>query len=573
MLESLFIELSLIIILATLIAAIVRLLKQPLIIAYILTGIIASPYVLDIVPPPENIETFAHIGIALLLFMVGLSLNLKNIKDVGKVAIATAVGQVVFTTSAGFLIGKWLGFSTISSIYIAIAISFSSTIIIMKLISDKGDIESLYARIAVGFLIVQDIIAVFALLFVSSISKGADFANLITNLLFVGVGLTVGLFLMSIYVLPKITKLVAKSQEYLLLFSLGWCFAISSIFYYFNFSIEIGALLAGISLAASPYRYEISSKLRPLRDFFLILFFIYLGDQLIFGDIKLYILPVIILSALILFGNPLIVLILMGLSGYTKKNSFFAGLTVAQISEFSLILITLGVAVGHIDKSLLTIITMIGLITITACTYMVTYSKNIYSHLSNFLSIFEKKGAKIDEHKYHHEKGYDILLLGYNRISYDLVHSLKKLRKDFLIVDYNPETIKKLAEEGLHCRYGDVGDIELLNELNLTKAKMVISTVPDFDTNLLLISKIRERNKKAIIIVISHQIDESLKLYDEGASYVIMPHFLGGSHASAMIEENKLDINKFLQHKIAHIEYLKERDKLKNIHPAHDRKK
>ena len=571
MATSIFIELSIIIIIAVIVGYIMRLLRQPLIIGYILTGIIVSPHFLNIVSSTEAIATFAHIGIAFLLFVVGLNLNPKIIKSVGKVSLITGAGQVIFTSVIGFFIGKLLGFSTIVSIYIAIALTFSSTIIIMKLLSDKGDLETLYGRIAIGFLIVQDLIVIFILMVIASIPAGINFTALIFGTILKGFGLLVLLFLAGIYILPLITKTIAKSQELLLLFSIGWCLALSSFFYYLNFSMEIGALLAGVTLAMSPYRYEISSKMKPLRDFFIILFFILLGSQMVFTNISQYIIPILIFSAFILIGNPLIVMVLMGLLGYTKRNSFLAGLTVAQISEFSLIFIALGVSVGHLTNEILSLVTIIGLVTIAGSTYMIIYANKIYLYLSKYLGIFERKGKKVDEHRYHKDESYDIILFGYNRIGYDILESLKKIKKKFLVIDFDPETITKLAKKCFDCRYGDADDSELLNELNFSKTKMVVSTIPNFDTNLLLINKIKEYNKKMIIMVISHQIDEAMELYDAGATYVLMPHFLGGHHVSAMIEEHRLSFNKFLKEKVDHIEHLRKRKQMGHEHPYHNK--
>jgi len=566
-----FVELSIVIIIAVVVAGIMRLLKQPLIIGYILTGIIVSPYFLNIVSSTDAIATFAQIGIVLLLFMVGLNLNPRIIKDVGKVSLITGVGQVLFTSVIGFFIGQLLGFSTIVSIYIAVALTFSSTIIIMKLLSDKGDLETLYGRISIGFLIVQDLIAIVILMVIPSIPDGINLTTLALETVFKGIGLLLLLFLISVYIFPRLTKVIAKSQEFLLLFSIGWCFAIATLFYYLNFSIEAGALLAGITLSLSPYHYEIGSKMKPLRDFFIILFFILLGSQMVFANISQYIIPIIIFSAFILIGNPLIVMVLMGLLGYTKRNSFLAGLTVAQISEFSLILIALGVNVGHLTNDILSLVTIIGLITIAGSTYMILYANKIYPYLSKYLGIFEKKGKKVDEHRYHKDGIYDIILFGYNRIGYDILESFKKIKKKFLVIDYDPETITKLAKEGFDCKYGDADDSELLNELNFSKTKMVVSTLHNLDTNLLLINKIRESNKKTIITVVSHQIDEAMKLYDAGATYVLMPHFLGGHHVSSMIAEHGLNLNKFLKEKIAHIEHLRKRKEIGHEHPKHEK--
>ena len=561
---EIFIELSIIICITVLIAGIMRLLKQPLIIGYILTGIIVSPYFLDIVQSTETIKVFSQIGIALLLFIVGLSLSPKIIKEVGKVSLITGIGQIIFTSLFGFFISRLLGFSIIISIYIAVALTFSSTIIIMKLLSDKKDLEKLYGKISVGFLLVQDIFVIILLMIISSFSSGLNIDSLSFGRILSGVLLIGGFILISIYVLPSLSKFFAQSQEFLFLFSIGWGLGLASLFHYMGFSMEIGALVAGIALSMSPFHYEISSKMRPLRDFFIILFFILLGSQMVFGTIGELIVPAIIFSLFILIGNPLIVMILMGFLGYKKKVGFQAGFTVAQISEFSLILITLGVGVGHLTGEILSLVTMVGLITISGSTYLIMYSDKIYPYLSKYLNIFERK--KLIEKERKSEK-YDVVLFGYNRIGYDLLHSFKKLKKRVLIVDYNPETIIELSKKRIKCRYGDVDDEEFLEELNLIETDMIVSTIPEFETNMLLINKIRQINSKAIIIAISHNVKEANELYNRGATYIIMPHFLGGSHASRMIDEYKLDINKFLKEKKKHLKYLKNKERLGHEHP------
>ena len=285
---------------------------------------------------------------------------------------------------------------------------------------------------------------------------------------------------------------------------------------------------------------------------------------MVFGTMNQLIVPAIIFSLFILIGNPLIVMILMGFLGYKKKIGFQAGFTVAQISEFSLILIALGVSVGHLTGEILSLVTIVGLITISGSTYLILYSDKIYPYVSKYLSIFERKKVRIDKQKF---KNYDIILFGYNRIGYDLLQSFKKLKKKFLVVDYNPETTLELSKIKIECRYGDVDDEEFLNALNLSKVKMVVSTIPEFETNLLLTKKIRQINKKTIIIAVSHQIKEANILYDNGATYVIMPHFLGGSYASMMISKNGLNINKFLEEKKKHLKQLKTKRELGYEHP------
>ena len=226
------------------------------------------------------------------------------------------------------------------------------------------------------------------MLIVSSLGSEVSTASLALQTIFKGVVAIALLFAIGRYLLPKLTTFIARSQEFLLLFSITWCFAIASIFYALNLSIEAGALLAGVALSMSPYHFEMSSKLRPLRDFFLVLFFVVLGSQMIFANIVANIWIILGFSAFVLIGNPIIVMIIMGVLGYSKRTGFKSGLTVAQISEFSLIVIGLGVSVGHLTNDTLSLLTAVGIITFAGSTYMIMYSEKLYKFLEPYLSIF-----------------------------------------------------------------------------------------------------------------------------------------------------------------------------------------
>lgn len=555
MVEEIFIQISLVILLVLGVSLVMRILKQPLIIGYILSGIIIGPFFLNMMPKTDTLATFSQFGIAFLLFIVGLHLSPKVIKEVGKASLITGIGQIVFTSLVGFLIAFLFGFSPLVSAYIAVALTFSSTIIIMKLLSDKNDLETLYGKISIGFLLVQDLIAILILIVISSFSNGQNFISGIGLTLLKGAGLVAIIAPISIFVLPRLQKFFAKSQEFLFIFSIAWGLGLAALFFYAGLSIEVGALIAGILLSVSPYNFEISSKLKPLRDFFIISFFLLLGSQMIIGDISSIILPVIAFSIFILIGNPLIVMILMGLMGYTKRTGFLAGLTVAQISEFSLILIALGVKVGHLSPEILSLVTMVGLITIAGSTYLILYSEEIYSKISKYLSIFERKNVQKDQIK---DKESEVILFGYNRIGFGILRSLKDIKKKYLVVDFNPDTVSKLSKMGIPSLYGDVCDDELLEErLPLGKIKMAISTIPDFETNGLLVKVIREKNPAAVIVVTSNQIEDAMELYKLGADFVLTPHFLGGEYLAKMIREFKTDGKDYEKEKEKHIKILK----------------
>lgn len=555
MATSLFVEFSLLLILVISFSVLMRFLKQPLIIGYILAGILISPAFLNLSQSQESLKLFSEMGVAVLLFIVGLNLNPSVIREVGKVALITGIGQVLFTAIIGFFFLKLLGFSTPYSFYISAALAMSSTIIIMKLLSDKGELDTLHGRISIGFLLVQDVIAIAMMIVVSSMGKGGASSILIKTSI-EGLGLIFLIIFLSYAFMPSIAKRAASSQELLLVFSVTWCFALASLFYIAGFSLEIGALLAGISLATSDYRHEVSARLRPLRDFFIVMFFVLLGSHMSFGDVLPHLVAISLLSLFVLVGNPLIMLIIMRFLGYSTQTAFLTGLAVAQISEFSFILVALGIQVGHIPTQASSIIAVIGIITLGASTYLIQYSHQIYKALSRFLTLFDAIGTHSIKGEVNGNKAHDIILFGCNRIGFELLHSLLKIKKKFLVVDYNPDTIKKLQPRGIECMYGDAADIDILEGFNLAKAKMVISTIPDLPVNLLLIAKVHEKNRNALILVAANHLHDSLKLYDAGASYVIMPQLIAANHTSQIIEECIFNSNKFIRKKATHMSHL-----------------
>jgi Kef-type K+ transport system membrane component KefB len=567
-LVQIYIQLSLVILVVLGVSLIMRLLKQPLIIGYILAGILIGPIFLNLIPAGEVLDTFSQIGIAFLLFIVGLYLNPRVVKEAGKISVITGIGQVVFTSIIGYAICMLLGFSNTTSIYIAVALTFSSTIVVMKLLSDKEALDKLYGRITIGLLLVQDLMAIMAVIIISSLSGQTNSWSFMLILLAKGVGAFLVLFAISYFLFPRLTSFFEKSQEFLFVFALGWGFGLSALFLYIGFSIEVGALIAGILLSMFPYSHEVSSRLKPLRDFFLISFFILLGSQIIFSEVQNMIIPAIVLSLFVLIGNPLIVMVIMGLFGYSRSTGFMTGVAIAQVSEFSLVLIALGVRMGHIPSSILSFVTIIALITIAGSSYLITFSDKIYSHFSKTFSIFEKKRLKEKEAL---GENYEYFLFGENRIGFSIMKLFMNTKKDYLIVDFNPERVKKLSSKGIPCVYGDVSDVEFLDELKVYKAKLIVSTVPEKETNMTLLNLIHKKNKDTIIIVTARHITEAFDLYKAGADYVILPHFLGGKYTSDLIERAKNNKDVYKEEKEKQIKDLKERLGEGQEHPNIDR--
>jgi len=526
-----FYELAVILLFTVAISFLMRFLKQPLVVGYILSGILIGPSVFNVLHDVETIELFSKIGITMLLFIVGLHLSPSVIREVGKVSLITGVGQVLFTSLVGFGIALMLGISTIAALYVAIALTFSSTIIILKLLSDKGDTQTLYGKIAIGFLLVQDVIATAILIGVAAFSgdSGLGVVPTITLLLLKSVGIFFGLYVVTTWFLPAIAKFASKTHELLFIFSLGWGLGLAVLFQVLGLSIEIGALIAGVCLSSLPYAEEMSSRLRPLRDFFIILFFVTLGAHMNFGSIPDLIIPVLIFSTFVLIGNPVIVIIMMNVLGYHKRTGFMAGLTVAQISEFSLILATLGMQMGHLSTEVLTMVTLIGLITIASSTYMILYSEKLYSVLEKYLKFLELRPSKKSERQ--RSQQVDIMLFGADRTGHIFLKLIDRLGYRIGIVDFNPEVINKHQSENVHYFYADAANAEFLVDLPINKTKLVVLSLPDVATIEFVISQLKARKPNLIFISFAHDRQASEKLYAAGAQFVMLAH----EHAAEFI--------------------------------------
>lgn len=501
--------------------------RQPLILVYIIVGIVAGPMVLGWITMRDPLELLAQIGVAVLLFTVGLKLDLHLVRRLGPVALATGLGQLLFTILFGYLLSIILGMDHLKALYVAIALTFSSTIIIIKLLSDKRELDSLHGRIAVGFLIVQDIAVVIAMMVMSALNMtGAGSA--VETLGMIALKLvTAGLVLAIIirYILPRLIDLVARSQELMLLFAIAWGIALATFGETLGFSREVGAFLAGFSLASSPYRDAMSSRLNPVRDFLLLFFFLDLGARLEFHTIDGQIGDAILLSTFVLIGNPLIVMAIMGYMGYRKHTGFMAGLTVAQISEFSIVFVAMGVTLGHIGDDALGLVTLIGLITISICTYMVLNSQPIYEHIKPLLLRFERKIPFREQISSNIDKMIpEVIIIGLGRYGGQLAQRLHKEGVQILGVDFDPERVRELRRHGLPMIFGDIENTELADMLPLSKVRWVVSTLPDTAINLALIANLHQHGYSGSTAAVAHTKEDALMLTQAGASTVFLPY-------------------------------------------------
>ncbi len=553
MVNQVFVEISILIAIAAAISVFMRILRQPLIIGYILSGILVGPAVFNLINNTNTIEMLGKFGIVLLLFIVGLGLNPKTIKELGKASFITGVGEVIIATLVGFIIVRCFGFDIVSSVYISLGLALSSTIVILKLLSDKKEQNRLHGRITIGFLLVQDIIATIALLVSAASAKGG--LEPLDVILLIGKGslLMLAIYVVSLYVLKPLSSFLSRSQELLFLFALAWGLGIAMLFFKLGFSLEVGALFAGVSLASMAYSQDIASRLRPLRDFFIVVFFVSLGASLEIGFIGQLWWQAGLLSTFVLVGNPIIVMSILGMLGYKKRTSFKTAIAVGQVSEFSLILVLLGASNNQLSHSGVALVTIVALITFALSSYQIIYSDKIYKFLEKYLSLFERKKTNPD---HNHNEHYGGIIFGYKKGGLEFARSFSKLHIKCLIIDHDPDVIDEVSRLGYDHLYGDVTSLDLLEDVNVSTVKSVISTITDQDTTEFIVRYVVSVNPRALIICSADSALNAVRLYELGATYVMMPHTIGTEKISNFIAKHGLAKSEFKTFRDKHLIYI-----------------
>jgi Kef-type K+ transport system membrane component KefB len=521
-LESTFAVIAAVLVVAAVAGALGAVLRQPLIVVFIAVGVLVGPVGFGWVEAESEVVILADLGIAILLFLVGLRLDLNLIKTTGRVAVVTGLGQVLFTSVIGFGLALWLGLDPIPALYVAVALTFSSTIIIVKLLSDKRELEQPHGRIAVGFLIVQDLVVVLVMIGLSTfVGQEASFTEAIGLVIVKGVAFLAGIVGVTRFVLPRLLPLMARSSELLVLGAIAWAVALAAIGDVLGFSREVGAFLAGVSLASTPFREAIGARLVGLRDFLLLFFFIDLGARIEVSDFGGQIGAAIVLSLFVLIGNPLIVMVLMGAMRYRKQVGFLAGLTVAQISEFSLILVALGLSLGHIGTDTVSLVTIVGLVTIGLSTYLILNSHALYRRLAPALSVFERRTTR--DLPVAEPVDIDVIVLGAGRYGSQLAANLQRTGTAVLAVDHDPASLETLADLGVATLYGDAEEPEFAFALPLDQASWVVSTLPRVEGTLAALAGLSAAGYTGRVAASARSPADSDLLHAAGVERVLLP--------------------------------------------------
>lgn len=548
--NELFLSLAVVLGLSATLGFVAKSLRLPLLVAYLFAGLMLSLLQVFDVTHSQALTLLPEIGIALVLFFVGMELDIKEIKHLGKPIIAAGLGQIILSTLAGFLIASALGFSATTSFYLGAGLAFSSTIVVVKLLLEKKDLSSLYGKLSLGILLLEDLVAVLLLMVMT---VGSSFFNLglqssmpLLTLFIKGIALMVIALVLSKYVLERVFSAVAKSAELLFLSAVAWCFIFVAGSLLLGFSVVIGAFLAGVALANSPFHYEVQGKVKPLRDFFVTLFFVYLGSQVVFSDLAVVLPLIVVFTLYALIVKPVIFLLILGAFGFRKHTMFQTALNLSQVSEFSLIVMVVGWQLNIVPQAALTAMALTGVISIVFSSIMITYSRQIYRKLRPWISFFEHgKFAHQTEGKSEFAMEDHVILVGAHRIGGEIVKFLRREGIPFLVLDFNPRVVQKLAGEKVHALYGDLGDPEILEFLNLESSKLIISTTQDLDDSLILLSELKRKKSRSKVIVRAVSVAEAEILYEAGADYVLLPEIVSGDFITQILKDHWPHMNFF----------------------------
>ncbi|HUF44197.1 MAG TPA: cation:proton antiporter [Aestuariivirgaceae bacterium] len=551
MADTIFYDIAWLLLAAAVIGLVGASLRQPVVVSFIAVGIAASALVKSGAETAAQVGFLAELGVTLLLFLVGLKLDWRLVQALGPVALATGLGQVGFTSVFGFLICLGLGLDAVTSIYVAVALTFSSTIIIVKLLTDKRELETLHGRIALGFLIVQDIVVVIAMAVLSTLGIGAasesgpvaDLGRLVAGLIAVLVVLAVFVR----YLADPLMARFARTPELVVIFAIGWAATAAAVGDVIGLGKELGGLAAGMSLGSTPFREMISARMSALRDFLLLFFFLSIGATFDITELGQELWGALVLSLFVLIGNPLIVVAIMAWMGYTARTGFLAGLTVAQISEFSLIFMAMGLSLGHVGQSAVALVTLVGLVTIATSVYMITYSHRLYEWAKPLLRPFDF-GRRRESYAPQPEPSepVDIILFGLGRFGGQLLKRLVDAGFRVLGVDLDPVMVRAWARKGYEVRFGDVTESEFWSELPLTQAKWLVLAVPygtsrltETDPRSGLLMALKTHQFQGRVAITARDDQEGRILAEGGVDLVLYP--FDDAAAAAAIQIGDLD--------------------------------
>jgi Kef-type K+ transport system membrane component KefB len=524
-------DIGIAVIAATVLGLLAHWLRQPILLGYLIAGALLGPQVgFGVVKDAESIDIISEVGLILLLFIIGLELNVKEVLASGRQLLVAGFGQFVICVALGCAVFALFGlglFGTSSDgLYLAIMCGLSSTAIVVKLLYDKGELDTLPGRLTLGVLVIQDVYAIFVL------ALQPNFANPsllpIAKALAGTAGLLLWGFLFSRYALKRVFASIAKNPEMVLAVSVGWCAAVAAAAHALGLSKEMGALVAGLSIAAFPYSIHVTAKTLPLRDFFLTLFFVSLGMKITAPHWSM-VAPVLGLVAFVFVSRFASVYPLVAMTGGGRRAAFVASINLAQISEFSLVIASLGVARGHIAASTVAITIYAMAVMAVVSSYAIRFSHPLYQLFDRLTGKRAPRGGDDEQAELAASHAHDVVLLGYHRCARALVEAIElrhpAMLRRLLVIDFNPVALQDAKSRGIAGLFGDIASIEVLKHAHINHARFILSTIPDLllkgVDNMQLVRMCQAIAPRAEIIATADDALHDQRLRAEGAAATV----------------------------------------------------
>ena len=545
--DNIFFQLATVLTLCSFLGVIVLKLRLPLVVGYLVAGVILSAFMPGNLHDMPVFKFLPELGIALILFLIGMELDLREIRALGMPIIVGSLSQILISTFAGFAIAGFLGFSQTESLYMGLGLAFSSTIVIIKLLIEKRELSSLYGKLALGMVLLEDLVAILVLMGISVGSSvfatGLQNSLPIVTLILKAIGLFLLAFVLSKFVLERIFDAVAKSVELLFLTAVTWCFLFTTLAVWSGFSVVIGAFLAGVALASSPYSLQIEGKVKPLRDFFVTLFFVYLGTEAHVADFVTYWPAILAFTLCALIAKPIFVMLVLGAFGFRKHTFFHTAISLSQISEFSLVVLLVGLNAGIVSPPALSVMAAVAVFSMIFSSLAITYSNRLFRFFTPYIGFFQHGKFTHEFEARTEEDAFDhIIVIGAHRVGGPIVNYLAKTNIPFLVLDFNPKVVQQLRERGINVVYGDIDDPEVLESIHLDKARLIISTAQDHSDNEFLLEEVKRRKMRAKVIVRATDPDQEKELRKMGADYVILPEKVSGDYLVTQLKSHWPDI-------------------------------
>lgn len=525
--DSILTDIGAAILAATVLAYVARWLRQPLLLAYIGAGLLIGPPGLGVVQNQQRIAELSELGLALLMFIVGLEIDLKKLVSSSRVGVPVGVGQVVLCSLLAWLAVLALGFGGLPALYLGVASAFSSTMIVVKLLSDKSELDTVDGRLTLGILLVQDVLAIVVLALQPNLSQ-PSLAPILMSLV-AGLGLVGGALVVARYALPPLLGWAAKSPEIVLISAVSWCLLIGYLAVLAHFSIAMGALIAGVTLSALPYTLDVVAKIRGLRDFFVTLFFVALGMQLELGSARVLI-AAAVLSLVVVVSRFVTVAPMLVAAGFGPRVGLLSSLALAQAGEFALVIVSIGLALGHIDREITSIIALTLVVTSTLSTYLIMANHALVHRAMEWLArLGVRDSAPPVAGEVMTAAAPGVVVLGFHRTASSLLHEARRGPggEPLHIVDFSPEAYQRLRALGVPVVYGDISHLDTLEHVGVEHARIVLSTVSDdflrATSNMTLLRAVRRINPRARVIVCAETVEQARAMYAAGADYVVMP--------------------------------------------------